>query len=693
MTDAGGPTPGSAATVVTDAPHHRGIDYRSDIDGLRAVAVGLVLLYHSGLGLLPGGFIGVDVFFVISGYLITKLIATDIAHDRFSLLEFYRRRIKRLVPAYALVAAATLAVGWLISLPAHYRDTAQGVFSSAGYFSNIWFWRETGYFAGQAEIQPMLHTWSLAVEEQFYIIFPLIMLGLVRLRIAARALRTVFILLFVASLAWAQWLLTRDASASFYLLPSRAWELMAGAALALGGMAAPARASHAAGQVGIGLVLILASGLLLAAGPHFPGIAALPACLGSMLVLHGGRVGNGVSRLFLGNGPMVFIGKISYSLYLWHWPLFAFYRYYFMAEPTVAVSLALLALSVLCATLSWAWVERPFRRRAALPGIRVFVFAAAVSGSLMAASLLIHLRGGLPQRFSPEIQAIYNLGQEQEGQGCFEQLAAQRPPGRACVLGADAVPPRVALWGDSHVYQYARPLEEAFRDRQLSFRLYGYNQCPPVLGVEPKVEGHATGCVRYNEETLRRILGDPSIVTVVMAGRHSLSMIGHYGLVEPDVPVAVDFVPVAGLPDAPRETAYLARMAATVRALVAGGKHVVLIQPVPEIGFDVPQAVGLAMMRRSDPAALQIPRAAYLERQARIRETLAALARLPGVSLVDPAALVCPDSACRVVRGGTILYRDDDHLSRAGVRLFMPQLLAAIGGEAVNPPVRAPGRD
>jgi hypothetical protein len=350
-------------------------------------------------------------------------------------------------------------------------------------------------------------------------------------------------------------------------------------------------------------------------------------------------------------------------------------------------SFLLLGLSILCATFSWAWIERPFRRRAALPGIRVVLFAMAVSGSLMAASAFIQLRGGLPQRFSADIQAIYNLGQEVQGQGCFEQTAAERPPGRACVLGATGMPPRAVLWGDSHAYEFARPLEEAFRARNLSFRLYGYNQCPPVLGVEPKAEGHATGCVGYNAEALALILRDPSITTVILAGRHALPMIGHYGNVEPDVPVAVDFAPMAGLPDAPRETAYLARMAATVRALVAGGKHVVLILPVPEIGFDVPQAVGLAMIRHSDPNAIRVPRTAYLRRQARIRATLIQLGRLPGVSLVDPAAFVCPDESCHAVRNGLVMYSDDDHLSRAAVRHYvMPSLLAAIGGEAAGPP-------
>jgi peptidoglycan/LPS O-acetylase OafA/YrhL len=695
VNDAAGSSQGMAAAAAdATAPVHRGVDYRRDIDGLRAVAVGLVLLYHSGLGLVRGGFIGVDVFFVISGYLITRVIATDIAHHRFSLFEFYRRRIKRLMPAYALIAAATLALGWFISLPAHYRDTAQGVFSSAGYFSNIWLWHEAGsYFAGQAEIKPMLHTWSLSVEEQFYIVFPLIMLGLVRLGAAARTLRTVFVVLFLASLAWAQWLLTRDASASFYLLPSRAWELMAGAALALGGMAAPARVTAAALQVGIGLLLILASALLLRAGPHFPGIAALPACLGSMLVLQGGRVANGVSRVFLENGPMVFIGKISYSLYLWHWPLFAFYRYYFMAEPTVPVSLSLLALSILCATASWAWIERPFRRRAALPGIRVLLFAMATSGSLMAASALIQLGGGLPKRFSAEIQAIYNLERQFDSGGCLNETAAQRPPGQACVLGATGVTPQVALWGDSHAYVFARPLEEVFRERNLSFRLYGFARCPPVLGVEPDVRGEATGCAGYNAETLARLLRDRSIGTVIMAGRHSLPMIGFYGMMEPDEPAPVAFTPMAGLPDAPRDAAYLARMAATVRALVAGGKHVVLVMPTPEIGFDVPQAVGLAMMRHSDPNLLRIPRDAYLRRQWQIRAMLSRLAHLPGVSLVDPGPLVCPDDSCHPVQNGVVMYADDDHLSHDAVRRLMPQLLAAIGGAAATPPGRPPGRD
>lgn len=298
------------------------MNYRADIDGLRAVAVMGVVLYHAGLG-VPGGYVGVDIFFVISGFLITGLILKDLERGSFSMVNFWERRARRIFPALAVVVATCLVVGWFLMLPFGYLVMAQSAIALTFFASNFQFWRTADYFGPVAEENLLLHTWSLSVEEQFYLIVPLLMVALYSLRKRA-LLPWAAACGVIVSLVLSEWWLRHDPSGAFYLLPSRTWELATGSLLAF---ARPFRPAFKPAWIGVfGLLLILFSYLFYSEKTAFPGIAAIPPVLGTALIIWSGNAGQTLFHRAVAWQPLVHIGLLSYSLYLWHWPIFALHR-------------------------------------------------------------------------------------------------------------------------------------------------------------------------------------------------------------------------------------------------------------------------------------------------------------------------------------------------------------------------------
>lgn len=338
--------------------------YRSEIDGLRAVAVIPVLLFHAGFGAFAGGFVGVDVFFVISGYLITTIIVDQMQTGRFSLWTFYERRARRILPALFLVVLCCMPVAYVLLLPGDMKDFAQSAFYVSIFASNIFFWRESGYFATAAELQPLLHTWSLAVEEQFYILFPLFLLA--AWRFGRRAIIWTLVLCLVVSLAAAQWGAYNKPTAAFFLLPTRAWELLIGALAAFylrhNRISTPTWLNNTLSA--FGLAAILAAVFLFDKETPFPSLYALLPTLGTLLIILFALPGTVVQKV-LSLRLLVGIGLISYSLYLWHQPIFAFYRHITMREFSEPVALGLIALALLLSVLSYFLVEQPLRHRSA----------------------------------------------------------------------------------------------------------------------------------------------------------------------------------------------------------------------------------------------------------------------------------------------------------------------------------------
>ncbi|SKA96401.1 Peptidoglycan/LPS O-acetylase OafA/YrhL, contains acyltransferase and SGNH-hydrolase domains [Thiothrix eikelboomii] len=353
--------------------------YRTEIDGLRALAVLPVIAYHAGLAGFSGGFVGVDIFFVISGYLITSILLDELKNQSFTLLGFYERRIRRILPALFLVLAVTAAAAWWLLLPHELAAFGRSLMAVSVFASNILFWKESDYFATESEFIPLLHTWSLAVEEQYYVIFPLLLAFL--WKFGRQPIGWVLGGLTLLGLVTCEWLWRVDAGANFYLLPSRFWELLLGALAALYlNKQTPFQGWITSVLAVLGLVLILGSIIFLNTSLPFPSRYALFPTLGATLIILFAAPTNFIGRL-LAFKPLVLIGLISYSAYLWHQPLLVFARLQPYLEPNLGLMTAMAFSSLLLAWLSWRYVERPFRHKQTLT--RPQIFSLAGLGSLL----------------------------------------------------------------------------------------------------------------------------------------------------------------------------------------------------------------------------------------------------------------------------------------------------------------------
>lgn len=351
------------------------MDYRREIDGLRALAVLPVILFHAGFETFSGGFVGVDVFFVISGYLITTIILTKLEQGKFSILDFYERRTRRILPALFLVMLVCIPLAWFWLLPSYMKEFSQSLVAVSIFASNILFWRETGYFETAAELKPLLHTWSLAVEEQFYVLFPLFLMLFWKL--GKRWILFTLVLVFLISLVLAQWLAYAKPSAAFYLLPTRSWELLIGAFAAFYLSQANRKMfgkglSEFSGWLGV--MLIIYSIFFFSKATPFPSLYALVPTIGTILIILFATKQTAVCK-FLGNKAFVGIGLISYSVYLWHQPLFAFARHNGYSNSDAYVFFLLSVLSIFLAYLSWKFVEIPIRNKSLVSRKLLFTFA------------------------------------------------------------------------------------------------------------------------------------------------------------------------------------------------------------------------------------------------------------------------------------------------------------------------------
>lgn len=652
--------------------------YRADIDGLRALAVIAVVLFHARLGSTSGGFVGVDIFFVISGYLITRLIDQDILVGRFSVARFYQRRVRRLFPALFVMLAASTVAAAILFVPGDFERFGRNMAGAAAFVSNIFLWEQGSYFES-AEVKPLLHTWSLAIEEQFYLVFPPLLLFLrQRLpRYVVPLLGALALASFVASIV----MLAVAPSAAFYLPQYRIWELLCGSLLALG--AFPRLTNpylrEFAGLAGIAMIVVAVT--TYAETTAFPGAAALLPCLGTMLVIHSGEGGPTAIGQVLASRPLVVIGLISYSVYLWHWPLIVFFTYYIIDEPTFAQSLLLLAASFVIGALSWRFIELPFRKPAGASSgddRRVLIRAA---GAIMCAAALgatIYLARGFPDRFSPTVDTMadYALSQNPKADRCGTialQLEAHSP----CTIGN----PRRAtqfLWGDSHAGALYGALEEIARAGPST--VYGATpRCPPLLGV-----GTDADCIAGNQRRLDYVLAHPEITTVILAARWSLYSRGRatkYGPAEnnADLPELRD----ASGRRYPQFTAEARRGLRTglytlVGRLLAAGKHVVLIYPVPEMGYDIPSTIARLTAEGRRPASFGTSERWYLHRQRYSIPLLDGLGRHPNLTRVYPDRALCPADRCLGFADGTPLYFDSHHLSIPGSRRLEPVLEMAL---------------
>lgn len=649
--------------------HH----YRPDIDGLRAVAIVPVVLFHAGVPQFQGGFVGVDVFFVISGFLITGLLRQEIDAGTFSLAGFYERRIRRLLPALCAMLLATAAVATWLLLPADLADFGKSVLATSVFASNVLFWQQSGYFGRAAVEIPLLHTWSLAVEEQFYILFPLF-LAWVAARgrhLAVTATWAVTVASFIASVA----LLAVDRDAAFYLAPSRAWELGLGALLALGAFPPSHRRGvrHVVGA--LGAACIGWSVLAYSPATPFPGAAALLPCLGTAAIIWAGSGGHHAVGDAMSARPVVLVGLISYSLYLWHWPLLALGRYFANRDLTSLETTALVALSVAAAVASWRFVERPFRGKSGLLERRqLFGAALAVTVSLAAFGAAAAVANGWPARLDSEVRRLADGANDRRPDDweCGRKSPGAAARGALCRIGAGAAtPPTFVLWGDSHARVMVDPLGTVAARHQASGLVAVRTRCPPLAGVRRVDREDADTCTAFNAAVVEYLSHSPGVTDVVLAARWALAAEGlRYGD-EPGVTVLLADAESSATSPAENREVFARSLRTSVVRLRELGKRVWIVASVPEIGWNVPSTLARSM-RFGHPPPPAPSRAQFAARQAFVEATLAELDALPGVTVLRPAAALCAGERCEVLRNGRPLYFDTHHLSLTGAALIEP---------------------
>lgn len=645
------------------------IGYRRDVDGLRAVAVILVVGYHSDLPFLAGGFIGVDVFFVISGFLITGLLAKEAnSSNTIRLGAFYARRVRRLLPALAAAILGTLLLGFAFLLPwGEQQRLAHSALATAGFASNIHFWVSAdNYFAAPVEREPLLHTWSLAVEEQFYFAWPIILLASHRLalrfgRTPRTALAAVLVAVFAASLA-ACALITKTApSAAFYLMPFRAWEFAMGGLLSLVAWRPAARVASALGA--LGLVSIGTASILFSPQTPFPGLHALLPTLGTLAVIATG--GKAASTSWLAAQPMVRVGQWSYSWYLWHWPLIAIGRATQLAppDPVRDGTLAIAALGL--AAASYRFIETPIRSRMPGPfrherGTLAMGAVTSLAIALAGAILGLHARRTL-QTTEPFRSLATSLTADTESRAdCIDETSDD------CQTRNWGGGPGIVLWGDSHARRLWPLVKEVGPAR---VRTLG--SCPPLLGGVVSIRRNGEPdheCRASNERILRQIeqwASEGLVAGVALAARWP---------VYADQMTPAGTAPIGLYGTGQSLPVLRAGLAATMQALERVGTRVLVIAPLPEQAEDVP----LCLLRRSaSQCAVQRSLAVDYRRPA-LGVLMAEVARRPGARLADLFDALCPGVQCSAGNAGAPLYRDTNHVTNLALDRLRPGLAPAL---------------
>ena len=679
---------------------HPKISYRPDIDGLRSIAVVSVVAYHAGLEWLSGGYAGVDVFFVISGYLITSLVLTAQLEHRFSLRDFYIRRARRLFPALFAVLATSALLSWWLLMPGEMEDFGESLATAAAFSSNFMFWSEAGYFEGPSEFKPLLHTWSLAVEEQYYLLFPLLLLAC---RKSGRYL-LVLSLVLLTSLVLSQWYVSRSPAASFFLLPHRLWELMLGSLLSVIVLLKPEwldKLSHSTRELigALGIVLIAMTIFGYSSSTPFPGISALPPTLGAAaLIIAGSGQGSTTSRLLSSRG-FVAIGLISYSLYLWHWPLLVFTKLYFIEPLTLAQTLIAVAGSFVMGWLSWRYIERPFRspaykdkktastqtRKALLTDARVLPASAAIIATFIAFGVALDQTEGAPSRLPEEVIGIARIAEDKppERKRCTGVPASEVSLDRLCKIGTKTAAPDFIVWGDSH----AMTVVPQFHDLADTTNRLGINAtsngCAPLLGAWRPGDDAPRKCAQFNDAVLKLIQQTPTLRTVILAGRWGVYAQGtRYKyesgsdllLVDELTPKPFDHSNLKSNADV-----WTRSISRTVNALLTTNVQIVIIDSVPEIGWDTPNVMARARwLNRELNIAPTV--AEFNSRQQAVRSTLLALAQQTPERLdtLKPADALCNQNLCNFSRNNQPLYIDEDHLSSAGAETIRSVLRKAL---------------
>jgi len=629
----------------------------------------LVLGYHADLG-ASGGYVGVDVFFVISGFLITGGILREQERGDFSLVGFWVRRVRRVIPASTVLVAVTLVAGTFILLPVDLEELAESTVSQQVMVSNFYFWRNTDYFAGPAALKPLLHTWALAVEQQFYLVFPLLLLMFRRPR--KGLLLSLFCGLAVVSFALSEWASHSHPTAAYFLLPMRAWELLLGSIIVL----CPAPTKLKAWQSGLlswlGVGSVLAAGFWFDSTTRFPGSAALLPCLGAALFIYANSSRLTLVGRVLSMKHLVFIGLLSYSLYLWHWPIFAYLRYWQGEDLAWPFTITAIPLSFVLAYLSWKFIEGPLRKADKGISNRKLVAGAVISGVvLVSVSLWVNGTDGLPSRFAARARPYTRDNSVPKH---FKSDTAAARQGKLPLLGSIEAPQDrldFLLWGDSHAMALGELCNTLAKEHDVTGAVAARSATIPLLGVWRPSAG--TEAVEWNQAVLD-FIKDRRIRHVILVSRWAVNVEGRPSGEMDSLIVDEDATGVSPTECAATLSRGLNR---TIVTLQAEGVKVWIVKQVPlQDGRPAKKLLAAAYRRRELPVGVTMEE--HRKRQARVNAVLDALGS-------QKATLLNPDLYCfyqsgnsKIGDAGGSFYADEDHLSPYGAEVLLHDMLGPV---------------
>jgi peptidoglycan/LPS O-acetylase OafA/YrhL len=617
-----------------------------------------VVLFHAAIPGFSGGFVGVDVFFVISGYLITQLLLGTTDNPlRLRLPDFYIRRARRILPALYAMTLVALVLAVILLLPWDLARFGRYLAATSVMGTNIAAWKDgVGYFQSKLTHVPLLHLWSIAIEEQFYLTYPLTLVLICRY--LPRHRTQTLIALAVASFAVCVWGSYHAPAANFFLAPSRAWELLLGGALATGGTG---RMSRLANELlaFCGLVVLALAVYWYRPTTPYPGIYSIPPCAASAILILTGRQQSTLTGKFLSMRPLVFTGLISYSLYLWHFPALLFFSYYNIVTIGAIPLTILLAWIYIVGAASWMWIEKPVRTRVFLKSNRSFLWCALLMNIiLLGAGITLSKSDGLPQRFPPEVQTRGGawLFDSERLLKCTDRSLDEISAGNLCSFGPqnDAAQ-RVLVWGDSHATALLPAYEKFAVAHRLRLYYAVYSSCRPLIGFTNKEqsEQNRNGCARFNDAVagaVRRL--DPRL----------LILNAHW--IDNDA----DLVSESTAQAIPGESNFTRGLRETLRETGSIHRSVCVVLDVPEYKYDLPNALGIARKRGIAEDFLKLTRAEASAQYRGPERDIKIFEQRGLLRSVDPKDLLCRDGTCVFESAGNLLYWDSDHLSFAGAQ-------------------------
>jgi peptidoglycan/LPS O-acetylase OafA/YrhL len=626
----------------------RKISYRPDIDGLRAIAVLLVVLFHININLIPGGYIGVDIFFVISGFLITKIIHNEISSGKFSITNFYVRRARRIIPALTSTIIVTSIFATVMLYPSELVDYAKSAIASALFSANIYFFSSLNYFSPSADEIPLLHLWSLGVEEQFYILFPIFLIAVAKVRMSAVATTCA---LLVASVTASAYMLESTPSAAFYLLPFRAFEILIGSVIALALMRyTPSRKSSFILCL-TGLLGIAFASAMYTHATKFPGLAALLPCVAAALIIVAGKNSDTTLSRVLGNRVLVFVGKISFSLYLVHWPIIVFLKRYNPDITNLQFTVIAFSLSMLLAALNFQIIEKPFRHHRGKEGNSSVLLSASAALLLMvSAGIIVVSNNGFEDNSNTQINKTlsylkYDWSEDYHSGTCF--LNPEQVPSSVDISSClpSLTGKKVMIWGDSHAIQFYPGMKNALQIKGYSVGALTASACPPILGLNVT---QRPNCLAFNNMAFTEILKiHPDVL--ILSAEWNFAYEG-----------------------------YIEMLDETIKKFSGTGIKIYILGSSPAYKRAVPTIIAdlikSGATEFTSPADLDKELLDYNEKLMRQR-----FANRADVTYISVIRAACPGGDCPLVdAGGVPVHFDVAHLTAEGSRLMSKNIINEI---------------